>query len=205
MSDKGAYPRRPGEPVVRREVWRGRVIGGWAGLVVRDDEELLALYMPEGSPLAFTRDFFGAPHPWSGKERWRGHGVLQLQRPGERVAVWVLWHGPERDLGAWYLNLQDPFRRTAIGFDTCDHELDVVVRPDGTWELKDDELLEPWAERSRFTAEQVAEIRAEGARIVRELEAGRRWWDDTWAAWEPDPAWPAPELPAGWKTLEQAA
>lgn len=192
---------QPGETIVRREVWRGRPYGAWAGIVVQDDDELLALYMPEGSPLAFEPDFFGAPHPWAGKDRWTGHGVLQLQRPDEAHAVWVFWHGDERAFGAWYLNLQEPFRRTSIGIDTQDLELDVVVSPDGSWRFKDDERLEPWVERGRYTAEEVAAIRAEGARIAVELEAGRRWWSDDWAGWAPDPRWQAPELPEGWKAV----
>jgi hypothetical protein len=200
MAD-GAYRWAPGAPIVRREVWRGRPVGGWGGIVVADEDDLLALYMPSGSPLAFTDDFFGAPHPWSGRDRWHGHGVLQLQRPGDRHAVWVFWEGPERELAAWYLNLQEPFRRTPLGIDTFDLELDVVVEPDGSWQLKDDEQLERWVERGRWTAEQVAQIRAEGARVVAELEAGRRWWSDDWATWEPDPAWPVPTLPEGWDVV----
>ncbi len=143
---------------------------GWGGIVVADDDDLLVLYMPEGGPLSTTRDFFGAPHPWSGKDQWRGHGVLQLQRPGEMHAVWVFWQGPRRELGAWYVNIQEPFRRTALGFDTQDLELDIVIAPDGTWRWKDDELLDAWVDRGRWTAQEVAEIRAEGARVVGELE-----------------------------------
>lgn len=183
---------------MRRDVWRGRPTVGWGGNVVRDDDELLVLHMPEGSPLAFAPDFFGGPHPWAGRDRWHGHGVLQLQRPGEMHALWVFSEGAERALSAWYVNLQEPFRRTPIGFDTQDLELDVVVRPDGSWELKDDEELDPWVERGRWTAAEVAEIRAEGARLTAELEAGRRWWSDEWAAWEPDPSWPVPTVPADW-------
>jgi Protein of unknown function (DUF402) len=188
----------PGETIVRREVWRGRPTGGWASTVVADEEDLLVLYMPEGSPFTFTHDFFGAPHPWSGRDRWQGHGVLQLQRPDEMHAVWVFWDGPQRELAAWYVNVQEPFRRTASGIDTQDLELDIVVEPDGSWTMKDDEKLEDWIERGRWTAEEVVAIRAEGARVARELEAGRRWWSDDWAAWEPDPAWVVPELPEGW-------
>ena len=114
-------------------------------------------------------------------------------------AVWVFWEGPERELGAWYLNIQEPFRRSSIGFDTQDLELDIVVSPDGSWRWKDDEELEGWIERGRWTAEEVEAIRAEGARVTAELEAGRRWWSDEWAAWEPDPSWPTPELPNGWE------
>ena len=199
MGADGAYRRRPGEPIVRRDVWHGQPVFGWGGIVVSDTDDLLALYMPEGSRLAFPlKDFFGAPHPWSGKDRWHGHGVLQLQRPGEMHAVWVFWEGPERALGAWYVNIQEPFRRSSIGFDTQDLELDIVIAPGGAWRVKDDEHLKAWIERGRWTRDEVAAIRAEGDRIIAELEAGRRWWSDDWAAWEPDPAWPTLDLPADW-------
>jgi Protein of unknown function (DUF402) len=194
--------RQPGEAIVRRDVWRGRPVVGWGGIVVADEDDLLVLYMPNGGRLWSTDDFFGAPHPWSHKDRWEGHGVLQLQRPGELHAVWVFWQGPKRELGAWYVNIQEPFRRTAIGFDTQDLELDIVISPDGSWRWKDDELLDPWVERGRWTAAEVAAIRAEGARVAAELEAGRRWWSDEWATWEPDPAWRVPaELPPGWDAV----
>jgi hypothetical protein len=199
MRGDGAYRRAPGEPIVRRDVWHGRPVVGWGGIVVADDEDLLALYMPEGSPLGFPpEDFFGAPHPWSNKDRWTGHGVLQLQRPGEMHAVWVFWSGPERELGSWYLNVQEPFRRSSIGFDTQDLELDLVVSPDGRWRFKDDEKMDGWIERGRWTASEVEGIRAEGRRLAARLEAGERWWDERWASWTPDPGWPVPQLPAGW-------
>lgn len=200
MEGEGAYRRRPGEPIVRRDIWHGRPVVGWGGIVVSDAEDLLVLYMPGGGPLGFPpEDFFGDPHPWSGKDRWAGHGVLQLQRPGEMHAVWVFWEGVEHKLACWYVNIQEPFRRSSIGFDTQDLELDIVIAPDGSWSLKDDEQLEPWIERGRWTREEVAAIRAEGARIAAELDAGRRWWSDSWATWEPDPSWPVPPLPAGWE------
>jgi hypothetical protein len=132
------------------------------------------------------------------KDRWEGNGVLQLQRPGEMHAVWVFWESTDRRLGAWYVNLQEPFRRTSLGFDTQDLELDIVVSPDGDWRLKDDEKLEGWIERGRWTPAEVAEIRAEGSRIEGLLDSGRRWWSDEWADWQPDPHWPAPKLPVDW-------
>jgi Protein of unknown function (DUF402) len=188
----GAY-RRPGERIVRRDVWRGRPVGAWAGNVVLDDPGLLALWMPGESPLTFTDDFFGAPHPWSGRDHWYGHGVLQLQRPGDAYAV---WHGVGEHLDGWYINLQEPFRRTARGIDTLDNVLDIVVGLDGSWYWKDAEELDEWVARGRYTAEEVAAIRAEGERVARDLDAGRRWWSDEWLAWKPDPNWPVSELPS---------
>ena len=174
----------------------------WGGIVVVDEPDLLALYMPEGSPLRFAPDFFGAPHPWSAKDRWRGHGVLQLQRPREMHAVWVFWRGDDRELAAWYVNIQEPFRRTSLGVDTQDLELDVVVEPDGSWRLKDDEKLEPWIERGRWTPAEVAEIRAEAARVTASLDSGSRWWDDVWATWVPDADWPLPTIPETWELVQ---
>lgn len=196
---RGAY-RRPGEPIVRRDVWHGRPVLGWGGNVVADTDDLLVLFMPGGGPLRFPPgDFFGGAHPWSGRDSWSGHGVLQLQRPGEMHAIWVFWKGARRELAGWYVNIQEPFRRSSIGFDTQDLELDIVIRPDGSWRWKDDERMESWVERGRWTAAEVAAIRAEGARVAAELEAGRRWWSDEWASWEPDPAWPTPEIRDGWE------
>lgn len=186
----GAY-RRPGEPIVRREVWCVRPVGAWAGLVVEDHAELLALWMPADSPLAFTDDFFGAPHPRNGRDWWHGEGVLQLQRPGDAYA---LWHGVGPDLDGWYVNLQAPFRRTPLGFDTFDNVLDIVVARDGSWRWEDDEELDGWIARGRYSEEEVAAIRAEGKRIAAELDAGIRWWSDDWFEWQPDPSWPTPAL-----------
>jgi len=192
-----------GDAIVRRELVHGRPWLGQPVLVVDDSPKLLAIYVPPGSELAFPEgDWPGGRHPWYGREHWSGHGVLQLQRPGEAHAIWIFWHGPEREFRGWYVNLQEPFRRTAVGIDTQDHELDIVLAPDGAWEWKDEELVEPWIERGRWTAEQVAAIRAEGARVAAEFEAGRRWWSDEWAHWEPDPGWVVPELPEAWDRAE---
>ena len=171
-------------------------------LAVRDDPDVLARDIPEGAPLGFAPgDWPGGRHPWHGKTEWRGHGVLMLQRPDEAHAVWVFWRDPERRFAGWYVNFQAPFRRTRLGFDTLDHELDLWI-PDGgeRWEWKDRELLERRLAEGRFTPGEADAIRAEGDRVAAELDAGRRWWNDEWRDWQPDPGWPLPELPRGWES-----
>ena len=177
-----------GERILRREVRND----GWSWaempvVVVRDEPDLLATYLAEGTGFTFPPG--PETHPWAGRGAWEGHGVLMLQWPGEMHAVWVFWDGPDRELACWYLNLQEPFRRTRHGYDTQDLELDVVVHPDGRVELKDEELLDLRVREGRFTDDQAREIRAEGDRLVARLHAGERWWDPWWALWEPDPAW----------------
>jgi len=167
-------------------------------IVARDDGELLATYIAEGAPFRFPAGPWPTAsglHPWHGKRRWYGHGVLMLQRPEDMHSVWVFWQGERRELAGWYVNIQEPFRRTPLGYDTQDLELDIWVPRDAPWQWKDDELLEERVREGRYTPGQVAATRAEGTRIVAELDSGRRWWDDGWADWRPDPAWPTPEFP----------
>lgn len=193
---------RPGDVILWREVWRGRPWFVWPVRVVEDRDDLLALYVPEGTPFGFPAGSWPweGGHPWSGRQEpcWHGHGVLTLHRPGCRHSVWVFWDGPERDFLGWYVNLQEPVERTARGVDTCEHELDLWVAPDGRWRYKDDELLDGWVDRGRWTADEVAGIRAEGARVAADLDAGRRWWSGAWTRWKPDPSWTAAALPPGW-------
>jgi hypothetical protein len=193
----------PGEAILLREVLpAGRP---WLVIpvrVVRDGPELLALYLAEGTP-------FGLPdgpwptadgrHPWAAAGSWRGHGVLQLQRPGELHTVWVFWEGPDRRFASWYVNIQEPFRRTERGFDTQDLELDLIVAADRRrCEWKDLELIEERVRSGQIAAGRADAARAEAARVAAMVADGATWWDDAWASWRPDPAWLVPPLPAGW-------
>jgi hypothetical protein len=187
-----------GDVILRREVVNdGRAWLEFPVIVVLDHDELLASYVAGGTPLRYppgpwpTADGL---HPWQPKERWFGHGVLMLQRPGEAHAIWVFWDGPEREFHGWYVNIQEPFRRTALGYDTQDLELDIWVPRDGPWQWKDAEVLEQRVREGRYTAEQLVEIRAEGARVAAELDAGRQWWDESWSSWAPDSAWGTPSF-----------
>jgi Protein of unknown function (DUF402) len=182
--------------ILRRHVLNdGRIWFEVPVIVVRDEPDLLATYLAEGAPFRFppgpwpTADGL---HPWHGRKGWRGHGPLMLQQPGEMHAVWVFWHGPGREFAGWYVNIEEPFRRTEIGFDTQDLELDIWIPARGAWMWKDADLLEVRVREGRFTAAQMDAARAEGERLAAELDAGRRWWDGGWAHWRPPPAWPPP-------------
>jgi Protein of unknown function (DUF402) len=192
---------RAGEVVVRREVLHGHVWCGFATYVVQDTEDVLALYLPGGSELAFPAwPFDRWEHPWltAGHRTWTGHGKLMLQRPGDPYSVDVFWTGPDRAFAGWYLNLQDPLRRGPGRIDTLDHELDYWLPAVGGWEVKDDELFEERVREERYDAEQAAAIRVTGEAIVTMLDGGTTWWDPAWAAWTPPEQWSGLRLPGGW-------
>jgi hypothetical protein len=192
-----------GTSVVRREVLHGHPWVGFATRVVRDDEDLLAVYLSPGSRLAYPDwPFDRWEHPWrtAGFTQWRGHGKLMLHRPGDAYSVDLFWRGPARAFAGWYLNLQDPFRRHLGGFDTLDHELDYWQPADGPWQVKDAELFEQRVAEGRYSPAQAAGIRTTGTDLERLLTSGATWWDPSWAAWTPPDGWGPLDLPADWST-----
>jgi len=189
-----------GDVIVHREIWRDAPWLASPVIVLDDTPDLFVTYIPEEMPLAFLPTADGRPHPWQGRERWSGHGVVILRRPGEAYSVWHFWEGPERRFAGWYLNLEEPFRRTAVGYDTQDLELDIWLPATGGHELKDEEMVEQRVREGRFAEEQAEAIHALGRELVAMLEHGDRWWDESWASFVPDPAWRAPAFPDGWET-----
>jgi hypothetical protein len=197
-----------GDVIVHREIAWGRPWVAIPEIVVADTDDVLVTFIATGAPFGYGAGSWPTEtglHPWQPRTEWQGHGVLIVCRPGDPYAVWHFWHGDDRQFLWWYLNLQAPFRRTAIGYDTEDHELDVVVFPDGRWLLKDDEHMDQRVREGRYTASEVADIRAVGARLTAMVETGATWWDPAYASWVPDPSWETPELFAGWEALDPAS
>lgn len=192
------------DPVTRPDPvpeWSGRPWFGLPVRVVADTDEHLVTYIPSGTPFGFVDGPWPTPdgtHPWHERDRWHGHGCLMVQRPGDHHAVWHFWEGRDRRFSCWYVNLQVAHRRTAIGFDTQDLELDIVVHPDGSWAFKDADVLGARVADGRFPTSFVGWVTGLGDELGVELDAGRRWWDPVWAEWTPDPAWDTPALRPDW-------
>jgi hypothetical protein len=174
----------PGEHVVVRHVLRGNTFLVWTAVAVRDDDELLALWIPPGAPCLRPEVRAELPYGQPLVERpWLAPGVLQLWPAGAAHAVWVFEQG-------WYVNLQEPFRRSPIGVDTADHLLDLVRTRDGDWRWKDEDELAAAVAGGFVSSEEAAAVRAEAERVVA-ADAFPTGWED----WEPDPSWPVPSLP----------
>ena len=187
----------PGSVIVWREAWRGREYIRIPVRLVRDDERELVFYLCEGTRYAFPPGGwpFDDAHPWARNGGFSGEGILVRQRPGAAHSVWHFWEGGgDRRFEGWYVNMQEPMRRDGRSFVTQDEELDIWIEPDGSWRWKDEQKLEDWVPRGRFTRVEVERIRAEGERVLAEWPFPTGWED-----WRPDPAWGVPELPDEWR------
>lgn len=179
-----------GEQILARQVRYGKCWLEAPVRVLRDDDELLVTYLFEGSPFVTPDpDFPWGPHPRLAYGSFQGHGTVQQQRPGAAHAIWAFWSGPDRAFSHWYVNFQEPFRRIDGGIETFDQALDLVVEPDGSYRWKDVEQFESMVADGLFTAAEARAIRAEADQAATELDAGRRWWDESWADWTPPPDW----------------
>jgi hypothetical protein len=116
--------------------------------------------------------------------------------------VWHFWAGEERRFESWYFNIQEPFRRTPIGHDTQDLELDVVLFENGQWSFKDDDKMDGHLRSGRYTAEEIESAWQTGREIAALLDAAEHWWDESLRSWHPDPSWAVPEpIADGWASV----
>ena len=199
----------PGDQIVYREVWRGKVWTARPVTVVQDTPDLVVLYLcsgtrwklPGGSRSQYAHLLLTGE--WQLVDvTWMWGDTLFLIRPGEAHAVIVMWRHETREFRDWYINLQEPLRRTAIGFDFMDQELDIIVKPDlSGWVWKDEESFQNDVETGLITPDQAREIRAEAERVLERVRAKASPFGDGWEAWHPPAGWPIPSLPEGWDKI----
>lgn len=200
--------RREGDPILFREVHRGRLWTARPATVAAVRDDLIALYLAPGTVFKVPADTTHGNvldrlhHGWQLRDHvWRLGRTLHLLRPGVAHAIHLWWLPPDWRFGGWYINLQEPIRPTPLGFDSMDHFLDVVIDPDRSWRWKDEEELAIAVGLGLLTSQHARVIRAEGERVIRQLEARHPPFCDGWERWQPNPGWPIPELPAGWDEL----
>ena len=174
-------------------------------VVVQDAAEQVMLYIPVGARwLVPVRDGrrLKIPQPdFELVERTNDDAhVLSFAWPDALAAV-LLVSRPDWSPLHWYVNLEDPLRRSAIGFDTLDRQLDAIVAFDGTWRWKDEDELAESIRLGRLAAADEPQLRAAAERAARRIGGGEPPFDRDWTSWRPDPAWPVPQLPEGWERV----
>jgi uncharacterized protein len=197
-----------GATVVIRQHRHGRFRAVNPMVVVEDRPDRRVFYVPRGTG-------FMAPADRAGRvtrsirdevgvvpDRWRDRAALHVVPEGAAFAVILRWEQSFDDFAGFYVNLQEPLRPTAIGFDAMDQTLDVLISPDRSQvRVKDEEELHEAAGDGFFSAAEVDAIREAAHLATRMVVDGVPPFDEPWHRWRPDPAWPTPELPAGWEAV----
>jgi predicted RNA-binding protein associated with RNAse of E/G family len=170
--------------------------------VVEDSDELLALFIAAGSVYKAGPKRSAAEKRASTRMRvppheyvWR-NDTLRLMFPGKRHSISLFWS--DASFVRYFVNMEEPFRRTAIGFDTQDHTLDVNVTPELEWSWRDEEELVNHVKEGFYSAELADAVRAEGLQVIDALTRGVHPCLRGWADWSPAQKGPIPAIPAGW-------
>ncbi|MEV4826442.1 DUF402 domain-containing protein [Micromonospora sp. NPDC049274] len=135
-------------------------------------------------------------------DTWRGPGIVMMLQARATSSTWWFYRG-DGSFSHWYINLQTPpvwWRDgTILGADIEDHCLDVVVAPDRSWQLKDEqEFNERIGHRLYWSPDQAREIRAEADRMTQLVREGHFPFDGSWCSFRPDASWAVPQIPTGW-------
>lgn len=199
---------RRGDTALLRYRRLGPVTSALPTTVVEDDAKLTMLYLRPGTAIKRRVLADGRPTPRNipyaeqaalpviiGDGHWASNHALILTRPERWHAVHIHWSLPAWIPHGWYVNLQEPVMRTSQGFETTDQFLDIVVDASLNWHWKDEGELEEAVAAGRLSSPEAESVRAEGERVVADIEA-RRWpFDGAYDDWRPDPSWEVPCLP----------
>ncbi|WP_166350770.1 DUF402 domain-containing protein [Phytoactinopolyspora limicola] len=161
--------------------------------------------LPDGRELRHAPLHERHQHPRaSERDVWRGNGTLKIAPTGRPWSVWLFWDDHWHHL-CWYVNLEDVHVRDDAGIVTRDHELDVVIRADGSTKIKDEDELDAAVAAGRFTAADAASFHHHARDILGIARARGAPFDDDWPLWRPDPGWPLPQLPvSAWQNRQSA-
>ena len=182
-----------------------RIDFAWPCRVVEDHGALLALFIAAGS-VCKADPKQSAAQKLAGEKKarpthdvlWR-HDTLRLMFPGASHSVWLFWEGTGagRRFTRYFVNLEAPFVRTADGFETQDHTLDIVVTPQLECTWRDEEDFDHHVALGLYSPELAAAARTEGQRAIDAIGKGTHPCL-RWPNWSPDPDWPVPTLPTNW-------
>ncbi len=210
MKNIKANPFTPGQPILVRELWQGKIWTARPEIVVQDSVDLIALYIPRGAHWKQARSLDDKKVSTLGRKTgewkladavWQGEGRLRLAVPGARYSVLAFWNDNHTALNCWYINLEEPLTRTARGFDYMDQLLDIIVEPDlKNWHWKDDDEFQEAVDLGLISPQEAKMFRVEGKNAIELLQSGKSIFNQ-WGNWHPDPSWPVPVLPDGWDLL----
>ncbi len=212
--------RSPGSEALLRGVYRGKVWLVQSVVIVRDSPDEALVMLEPGSRCAYPSGYWRWKHgdvtqgtrwddaqsmDWTLKEfDWRERRFLMLLWPNQYYGVGPVWNTTTGEFEGYYVNFQLPYKRSRVGFDTFDLELDLVVDANLGYTWKDLDLYQTGVEIGVITREWVSGIEAAKADVFRKISDKAYPFDGSLLAWQPDPSWRPAHLLDGWESIDRA-
>jgi hypothetical protein len=206
-----------GDVIAYRGIYNQRVSYIQSAVIVQDHPEEVALAILPGAECYAPEGYINGKHGASGQwDRWGDYekGEWNMQRyvwhtnrllilihPEKYYASFYFWQAAENQFLCYYVNFQLPFRRSEIGIDTFDLELDIIIEPTYEWRWKDADEYQNGIERGILLKEWVEGIDAAKQEVFDRLEKHIYPYNGAWLGWMPDPNWLPPTLPENWDKI----
>ncbi len=204
-----------GDNVLLRGVFDQRPVYVQSVRVVKDTPEETVLLIWPGAECAAPRGYIQQGHngKWNRwqetlsntlhleKYLWHTNRFLILLEPEKYFSTVYIWNASSDEFVCYYLNFQLPFRRTSLGFDTLDLDLDIVVKASYEWQWKDVEEYQQAIRMGGIQADWVKVIEHAQKEVFARIEKRAYPLDASWLNWRPDPTLPEPYLPKNWEEV----
>ncbi len=204
---------KPGDVISWRGIYRERIWHVQPTLLVRDCPEEIALTLlpgteciaeenyPKGKKSERRRWYF-VDHDWTlAKYTWQTNRLLLLFEPEKYYSIILFWNHTSNDFLFYYVNFQLPFKRNNFAVDTLDLDLDLIIRPDFSYEWKDVDDYQKAISHGLVSPKWAKEIESATNEVLERLEKRHYPFDGSWLNWKPDPAWQPPRLPENWDKI----
>lgn len=177
-------------------------------VLVQETAELVVLFRPEG---VLTQDWNMEHREFTALPPTR-MDMLRLMFPGRMYAIelfldagkgtppYSTFEGEGRFRG-WKVNMEAVFRHTPIGFDTTDHFVDIVIKPDLDWYWKDEEEMREWRKKGAYQPGEIEGFLAAGREAEEMIKRRLLPFDGSWNDWQPAPDQPLPVVTEGWERM----
>lgn len=165
-------------------------------------QESPALFRPEGATCWWPSHPRGEHRPFN-EVTQRGEpwavgklaGCLTLIEADANYSVSLMWHH-DWSFWGWYVDFIRPYRTTPIGWDFSDIHLDLIVAPDGTVTVKDEDELCTAVARGEVTTEEREGAYRRCELLIEDAGRGAGVFGEPWPDWRPEDGWPTPSLSA---------
>jgi protein associated with RNAse G/E len=204
---------KPGDVIAWRGIYRECVWHAQTVIVVKDSQDETVVALLPGTecmaPEGYLQGKQSDKRRWNFKDKywelekydWRTNRLLILLEPNKFYSTMYFWDHATNEFLCYYVNFQRPFRRSAIGIDTLDLDLDLIINPDFSFEWKDEEDYQKAINHAIIPPEWIQGIENAKGDIFHKLERRQYPYDGSWLDWMPDPNWTPPKLPENWDKI----
>ena len=196
---------RQGDNVLLRHVGSAKTYV-WPHTVVRDEGDVVLMYIPEGTKILRART--GGSPPELMPSFTSKMDVLRVLDVTLRYSVWLVWvaamgtpsywphfEGPNRFRG-WKADIHSLPVRTDFAFDYTDDSLDLIVTPDRELLSKDEAHFQMLVDAGVYSMSEAREIYRVYGQADQAAKERHFPFDVSLVDWRPFPSWTIPTAPA---------